>query len=48
MTNLSYRIALIIGAGSRISASAARVLAAAGLKVGLAARNIEKLEGLAA
>jgi len=43
-----YRTALIVGAGSGISASVARALAAAGLKIGLAARNIEKLEPLAA
>lgn len=48
MTTLPYQVALIVGAGSGISASVARVLAAAGFKVGLAARNIEKLEGLAA
>jgi NAD(P)-dependent dehydrogenase (short-subunit alcohol dehydrogenase family) len=39
---------LIVGAGSGISASFARRLAAAGLRVGLAARNVEKLAGLAA
>src|SRR5437879_5945473 len=48
MTAISYRTALIVGAGSGISASVARGLAAAGLKVGLAARNIEKLAPLAA
>jgi NAD(P)-dependent dehydrogenase (short-subunit alcohol dehydrogenase family) len=48
MTNIPYRTALIVGAGSGISASVARGLAAAGLKLGLAARNIEKLESLAA
>ena len=48
MTQLPYRTALIVGAGSGISASVARGLAAAGLKVGLAARNIEKLAPLAA
>jgi NAD(P)-dependent dehydrogenase (short-subunit alcohol dehydrogenase family) len=48
MTEIPYRTALIVGAGSGISASAARALAAAGLKVGLAARNIEKLAPLAA
>ena len=47
MADISYRTALIVGAGSGISASVARGLAAAGLKVGLAARNIEKLEPLA-
>jgi NAD(P)-dependent dehydrogenase (short-subunit alcohol dehydrogenase family) len=48
MTSIPYRNALIVGAGSGISASVARGLAAAGLKVGLAARNIEKLAPLAA
>ena len=48
MTDIPYRTALIIGAGSGISASFARRLAAAGLRVGLAARGIEKLEPLAA
>src|SRR6516162_10558926 len=45
MTDISYRTALIVGPG--ISASVARGLAAAGLKVGLAARNVEKLAPLA-
>ena len=48
MTAIPYRTALIVGAGSGISASVARGLAAAGLKVGLAARNIDKLTPLAA
>jgi len=48
MSDIPYRTALIVGAGSGISASVARGLAAAGLKVGLAARNIEKLAPLAA
>jgi NAD(P)-dependent dehydrogenase (short-subunit alcohol dehydrogenase family) len=48
MTAIPYRIALIVGAGSGISASVARALATAGLKVGIAARNIEKLAPLAA
>src|ERR1700731_985593 len=47
MTDIPYRTALIIGAGSGISASVARGWASAGLKVGLAARNVEKLEPLA-
>ncbi len=47
MTDLPYRTALIVGAGAGISASVARGLAAAGLKVGLAARDIEKLAPLA-
>jgi NAD(P)-dependent dehydrogenase (short-subunit alcohol dehydrogenase family) len=48
MTAIPYRTALIVGAGAGISASVARALAEAGLKVGLAARNIEKLAPLAA
>jgi len=47
VTDIPYRIALIVGAGSGISASFARGLAAAGLRVGLAARNIDKLAALA-
>jgi len=48
MSNIPYRTALIVGAGSGISASFARPLAASGLRVGLAARNIDKLASLAA
>jgi NADP-dependent 3-hydroxy acid dehydrogenase YdfG len=48
VTEIPYRIALIVGAGSGISASFARGLAAVGLRVGLAARNAEKLAPLAA
>jgi NAD(P)-dependent dehydrogenase (short-subunit alcohol dehydrogenase family) len=47
MTNIPYGAALIIGAGPGISAALARQLTAAGLKVGLAARNAEKLNALA-
>jgi len=46
VTDISYRIALIVGAGSGISASFARGLAASGLRVGLAARNVQKLAAL--
>ena len=48
MTGIPYRIALIVGVGSGISASVARGLASEGLQVGLAARNVEKLAPLAA
>jgi len=48
VADIPYRVALIVGAGPGISASVARGLAASGLKVGLAARNIEKLAPLAA
>ena len=47
MMEIPYRTALIVGTGSGISASVARALTAAGLKVGLAARNIDKLAELA-
>jgi NADP-dependent 3-hydroxy acid dehydrogenase YdfG len=47
MTTIPYSTALIVGAGVGISASVARGLAAAGVKVGLAARNIDKLAALA-
>src|SRR5258708_22574492 len=48
MTTIPYRTALIVGAGSGISGSVARGLATAGLKVGVAARNVDKLASLAA
>ncbi|HZC16004.1 MAG TPA: SDR family NAD(P)-dependent oxidoreductase [Caulobacteraceae bacterium] len=48
MSELPYRTALIVGAGPGVSASLARALAAAGLKVGLAARDVDKLAPLAA
>lgn len=44
----TYSRALIVGAGSGLSASLARLMAADGLKIGLAARNVEKLAALAA
>jgi NAD(P)-dependent dehydrogenase (short-subunit alcohol dehydrogenase family) len=42
----SYRQALIVGAGSGLSASLARLFAAKGLRVALAARDAEKLAPL--
>jgi NAD(P)-dependent dehydrogenase (short-subunit alcohol dehydrogenase family) len=42
----TYERALIVGAGDGLSASLARTLAGAGLKVGLAARDAGKLAGL--
>jgi NAD(P)-dependent dehydrogenase (short-subunit alcohol dehydrogenase family) len=48
MADIPYSTALIVGVGPGISASLARALSAAGLKVGLAARNAEKLAPLAA
>lgn len=47
MTDLPYRSALIVGAGSGLSASLARKLSKAGLKVALAARKTDKLKALA-
>jgi NAD(P)-dependent dehydrogenase (short-subunit alcohol dehydrogenase family) len=46
MADLPYRTALIIGAGPGISASLARHLTAAGLGVGLAARDTAKLASI--
>ncbi|MBB4005180.1 MAG: SDR family oxidoreductase [Aurantimonas endophytica] len=46
MTNLNGKIALVTGASSGIGAATAARLAEAGAKVGIAARRIEKLEGL--
>ena len=48
MSDTPYRTALIVGAGAGISASVARKFAAAGMKVGLAARSPDKLAPLAA
>lgn len=48
MSKLRFTTALIIGSGSGLSASLARLLAEQGLKVGLAARNPQKLASLAA
>jgi NAD(P)-dependent dehydrogenase (short-subunit alcohol dehydrogenase family) len=46
MTDFPYRGALIVGAGPGISASLARGLAALGVKIALAARNVQKLGAL--
>lgn len=43
----TYQRALIVGVGPGLSASLARLLAGQGLRVGLAARNVEKLSALA-
>jgi NAD(P)-dependent dehydrogenase (short-subunit alcohol dehydrogenase family) len=45
---LPYKRALIVGAGAGISASVARFLAAEGIEVALASRDVGKLAGLAA
>ncbi|MFL5103418.1 MAG: SDR family NAD(P)-dependent oxidoreductase [Xanthobacteraceae bacterium] len=47
MADMNYRAALIVGAGSGLSASLARAFAAVGLKVALAARSTAKLETIA-
>ena len=46
MPSPDYKTALIVGAGSGLSASLARLLSKSGLKVALAARNPEKLADL--
>ena len=43
----TQKMALVVGVGPGLSASVARKLAAAGYRVGLAARNVGKLAGLA-
>jgi NAD(P)-dependent dehydrogenase (short-subunit alcohol dehydrogenase family) len=48
MTTPSFTTALIVGAGSGLSASLARLFVKKGLRVGLAARNTDKLSALAA
>src|SRR5271170_1840241 len=46
MASPRYETALIVGAGSGLSASLARLLAREGMRVGLAARNADKLADL--
>jgi NAD(P)-dependent dehydrogenase (short-subunit alcohol dehydrogenase family) len=46
MTQTNYRSALIIGAGSGLSASLARLFAKSGLKVAVAARSVDDLAEL--
>jgi NAD(P)-dependent dehydrogenase (short-subunit alcohol dehydrogenase family) len=48
MQQASYEAALIVGAGSGLSASLARLFAREGMRVSLAARNVEKLGPLCA
>lgn len=43
----SYKTALIVGAGSGLSASIARLLSKSGLEIALASRSIDDLAGLA-
>ncbi len=47
LARMTYRIALIVGAGSGLSASLARLFAKSGLQVALAARTTDDLELLA-
>jgi len=47
MADMTYRTALIVGAGSGLSASLARAFGGAGMKVALAARSPEKLATIA-
>jgi len=44
---MEHKFALIVGAGSGLSASLARAFTKAGMKVALAARSVDKLAGLA-
>ena len=46
MSDMNYKSALIVGAGSGLSGSLARALHREGLTVSLAARTVEKLDGL--
>jgi NAD(P)-dependent dehydrogenase (short-subunit alcohol dehydrogenase family) len=48
MAKPGYETALIVGAGSGLSASLARLFAAEGMRVALAARNVDKLGALCA
>ena len=48
MTNINGKVALITGASSGIGAATALKLAAAGVKVGIAARRKDRLEALRA
>jgi NAD(P)-dependent dehydrogenase (short-subunit alcohol dehydrogenase family) len=48
MPNPNYETALIVGAGSGLSASLARLFSGEGMRVALAARNAEKLAPLCA
>jgi NAD(P)-dependent dehydrogenase (short-subunit alcohol dehydrogenase family) len=47
MTEFPYRTALIVGTGPGISTSFARRLRSVGVEVGVAARNVDKLQPLA-
>ena len=47
MSDLKNKVALIVGAGSGLSASIARSFAGAGMRIALAARSVEDLGRLA-
>jgi NAD(P)-dependent dehydrogenase (short-subunit alcohol dehydrogenase family) len=47
MTQPTYKTALIVGAGTGLSASLARAFAGEGMKVALAARSVDKLKEVA-
>ena len=47
MSELNYKNALIVGVGSGLSASLARLFAKSGMKVAVAARRLENLAALA-
>jgi NAD(P)-dependent dehydrogenase (short-subunit alcohol dehydrogenase family) len=47
MPSVSHEIALIVGAGSGLSASLARLFSREGMRVALASRDVTKLAGLA-
>jgi NAD(P)-dependent dehydrogenase (short-subunit alcohol dehydrogenase family) len=47
MAEIPYRTALVVGAGAGLSASLARTFKKAGMSVGLAARRVAELAGLA-
>jgi NAD(P)-dependent dehydrogenase (short-subunit alcohol dehydrogenase family) len=46
MTDVKFHTALIVGAGAGLSASLTRALVKEGIRVALAARNADKLDGL--
>ena len=48
MTSVNYKTSLIVGAGSGLSASLARLLAKSGMAVALAARDAHKLQAICA
>jgi NADP-dependent 3-hydroxy acid dehydrogenase YdfG len=47
MSDLNYKNALIVGVGSGLSASLARLFAKSGMKVAVAARRLDNVAALA-